>query len=104
MIFSGPDSKSTWKMGLSTSRTKQNDTGHSTVILATIIDLAISEVIFYISLFKFTFSLKNESRPNLNHLNLTTWSELPPIIILGIVYTVSWMKQFYGLIYNFKNK
>ena len=45
MIFSGPDSKSTWKMGLGTSWTKQNDTGHSTVILATIIDLAIFEVI-----------------------------------------------------------
>jgi len=53
MIFSGPDLKSTWKMGLGTSWTKQNDTGHSTIILATIIDLAISEVILKILYFPF---------------------------------------------------
>jgi hypothetical protein len=45
MIFLKSDLKFTWKMGLGTSWTKQNDTGHPTVISATIIDLAISEVI-----------------------------------------------------------
>jgi hypothetical protein len=53
MIFLGPDLKSTWKMDLGTSWTKQNDTGHSTVILATIIDLVISEVILKILYFPF---------------------------------------------------
>jgi hypothetical protein len=53
MIFSGPDSKSTWKMGLGTSWTKQNDTGHPTVISVTIIDLDIPEVIMKILNFPF---------------------------------------------------
>jgi hypothetical protein len=40
-------------MGLGTSWTKQNDTGHPTVISTTIIDLAIPEVILKILNFPF---------------------------------------------------